>query len=289
MRTYLDCYSCFLRHGLEAARIAGLNEENQKKVLNEIMEVLQKMPVDAKPPQLAQIIHRRIRELSGNPDPYWSIKEQQNLFMLSLEKDLCREVYASDEPLLEAVKLAGACNSIDMGPVRKWRSREELLRQIYNPGLDRLELDELKDSLRVAKKLLYVTDNAGEIVCDKVLLGLLMEHYGLECTVAVRSGPILNDATVEDTEKVGMNKVAKIITTGCDAPGAVLPACTQDFLDNFESSDLVIAKGQGNYEALEGCEKEELFFLLQVKCGVVARDLGVEEGKITLRENRPHG
>ncbi|RLB37386.1 MAG: hypothetical protein DRH12_14425 [Deltaproteobacteria bacterium] len=287
MRTYLDCYSCFLRHGLEASRIAGLSEAQQKRVLDEIMRVLQDMRAEATPPELAQVIHKRIREMTGGGDPYKQVKEEQNRLMLSIEESLKREVEEAPRPLVAALKLAGACNAIDMGPTRTWKTSEELIYQLRHPNLDHFEERELLECLTGARNLLYVADNAGEIVGDKILLSAIRrEMPSVEITIAVRGGPILNDATMEDAIKVGIDKLGRIITTGSDAPGAILSSCSKEFTQCFQEADVVIAKGQGNYEALEGCEKEDLFFLLQVKCAVVARDLDAGKGKITLRKNR---
>ena len=287
MKTYLDCYPCFLRHGLEASRIAGLSEAQQKRVLDEVMRVLQETQAEATPPELAQLVHRRVREMAGGVDPYKEIKKEQNRVMLSIEGDLKREVEQAPRPLVAALKLAGACNAIDMGPTRTWKSPQELIYQLRHPGVDHFEERRLLDCLTRASSLLYVADNAGEIVGDKILLSIIKrEMPSVEVIVAVRGGPILNDATMEDAIEVGIDKLGRIITTGSDAPGAILSACSKEFNEWFEKADLVIAKGQGNYEALEGCHKEGLFFLLQVKCPVLARDLEAQEGKITLRKNR---
>jgi len=249
------------------------------------MRVLQGMRPEATPPELAQVIHRHIREMTGGVDPYKEIKEEQNRLMLSIEESLRREVEEAPRPLVAALKLAGACNAIDMGPTRTWKTPEELVYQLRHPSLDHFEERQLLDCLTKAGNLLYVADNAGEIVGDKILLSILKREMPIDVTIAVRGTPILNDATVEDAIKTGIDRIGSVITTGSDAPGAILSGCSQDFIENFKAADLVIAKGQGNYEALEGCEKDELFFLLQVKCDVVARDLGTSKGKIMLRKN----
>ena len=286
MKTYLECYACFLRHGLEAARIAGLDEIQQKQVLNGIMEILKAMDLAATPPQIAQIIHKRIRDLSGNTDPYKEMKEEQNRCLLEMEGDLQRHISDSVNPLLGAIKLAGACNAIDMGPTRNWDRVEDLFNQLLSPRLGRFQVEDFLDSVSRADTLLYLVDNAGEIVCDKILLTFLRREVDADITLAVRGGPILNDATLEDAYTVGIDSLARVITTGSDAPGAILTGCSKEFLDVFEKADLVLAKGQGNYEALEGVKKENIFFLLQVKCPVVARDLKAEVGEIVLMKNR---
>ena len=133
---------------------------------------------------------------------------------------------------------------------------------------------------------LYVLDNASEIVCDKILLSFLRRETDGDTTLAAQGGPILNDATLEDAHTVGIDSLARVITTGSDAPGAILTGSSKEFLDVFEKADLVLAKGQGNYEALEGVRKGSIFFLLQVKCPLVARDLKVEVAEIVLMKNR---
>ena len=286
MKTYLDCYACFLRHGLEAARIAGLDERGQKKVLDMVMRMLQEMDLGATPPELAGALHRRIRELSGLEDPYKDTKTEQNAALLRMYSVLESHIKSSSDPLAEAVKIAGACNAIDMGPTRKWDRVEDLLNELLHPRLGEFDLGDLLDTLSNSNNMLYVGDNAGEIVGDKLFISILKETYDINVTFAVREGPILNDATIEDAELVGIPQVAELITTGSDAPGALLSKCSDEFRQKFQDADLIIAKGQGNYEALDQADRSKVFFLLQVKCQVVARDLNAEIGEVVLKKNR---
>ncbi len=287
MRTYLDCYACFLRHGLEAARIAGLDEKGQKEVLDMVLGLLQGMKLEATPPEIAGILHRKIRELSGLTDPYKDTKAEQNSALLRMLPVLESQVKSSPDPVIEAVKIAGACNAIDMGPTRNWDRVEDLLNELLHPRLGEFDLGALMECFSKFSSILYVGDNAGEIVGDKLLVSMLRERFDLDVTFAVRGAPILNDATTEDAEEVGIQDVARVITTGSDCPGAILSQCSDDFREVFENVEFVIAKGQGNYEALDGTEREDIFFLLQVKCPVVARDLSAEVGEVVLRKNRP--
>jgi len=282
MKTYLDCYSCFIRQTLEAMRIAGQNEAVQKKALNEVMEHLKKIDLTASPPRQAQVIHRRIRELTGLKDPYANIKLEHNTELLRLEPTLMKHVMDSPDPLEEALKLAGACNAIDMGPNRSWTRAEELFDQLINPSLGRFDLDHFKERLSGAKTMLYLGDNAGEIVGDKILLTVLKKRTDMDITFVVRGAPILNDATLEDVKMVGIDQMAEIITTGSDCPGVILSDCPRELDVAFDQTDLILSKGQGNYETLNQ-EKKDIFFLLQVKCSLVARDLESEVGKIILQ------
>ncbi|RLB16060.1 MAG: hypothetical protein DRG63_05860 [Deltaproteobacteria bacterium] len=207
MKTYLECYACFLRHGLEASRIAGLDEAEQKQVLNGIMEILKAMDLTATPPQIAQVIHKRIRELSRSSDPYKEMKQEQNRCLLQMEGDLQRHISGSANPLLEAIKLAGACNAIDMGPTRNWDRVEDLFNQLLSPRLGTFQAEDFVESVSQANTLLYVADNAGEIVGDKILLSLLRREMKADIILAVRGGPILNDATLEDALAVGIARL----------------------------------------------------------------------------------
>ncbi len=122
--------------------------------------------------------------------------------------------------------------------------------------------------------MLIIGDNAGETIFDKVLIEELLN---LEIIYAVRSGPIINDATIEDVELAGLNRQVRLISTGCDAPGVIRTECSQEFLKIFDEADIVISKGQGNYETLSE-EEREIFFLLKVKCPVIAKHIGVDSG-----------
>ena len=287
MKTYLECYPCFLRHALEASKIAGLDEERQKKILNSTMDVLKSIALNASPPQIAKLIHRKIRELSGLKDPYRSIKDRQNSGMLKIEGRLKRHIMEGTMPIIEALKLAGSCNAIDMGPSRNWEEVDELLSELFSPDIGRFEYERFLERLKQTKRLLYIADNAGEIVGDKLMIYTLKEYKkDLEVVVAVRDKAVLNDATLQDAKDVGLDEVAdSLITTGSDAPGAILSECSEEFLDTFKRADLIISKGQGNYEALDKEKREGLFFLLQIKCKVVSKDLQEPIGKIVLQES----
>ena len=281
MKTYLDCYACFIRQALEATRIANQEETVQKKVLNEVMERLKIMDLSVSPPRQAQVIHRLIRKVTGLKDPYADIKKEHNMELLRLEPMLLEHIQKSPDRLQEAMKVAGACNAIDMGPNRVWKRAEELVDQIKNPTLGPFDVDGFKQQLYNSKTMLYIADNAGEIVGDKILLSVLTEQPKPDILFAVRGAPVLNDATLEDAEQVGIDRMARVITTGADCPGIILSECSREFREAFERVDLILAKGQGNYETLNQAG-QNIFFLLQVKCALVARDIHSSVGQIIL-------
>lgn len=281
MKTYLDCYACFIRQALEATRMANQEETVQKKVLNEVMERLKIMDLSVSPPRQAQVIHRLIRKVTGLKDPYADIKKEHNTELLRLEPTLLEHIQKSPDRLQEAMKVAGACNAIDMGPNRAWKRAEELVDQIKNPTLGPFDVDGFKQQLYNSKTMLYIADNAGEIVGDKILLSVLTEQPKPDILFAVRGAPVLNDATLEDAEQVGIDRMARVITTGADCPGIILSECSREFREAFERVDLILAKGQGNYETLNQAG-QNIFFLLQVKCALVARDIHSSVGQIIL-------
>ena len=138
-----------------------------------------------------------------------------------------------------------------------------------------------KNAVIEAEKILYLADNAGEIVFDH----LLIEQLPIEkITVVVKGSPVINDATIDDANVVGLGRIVEVIDNGSDGPGTILETCSQNFRDRFEGADLIIAKGQGNYETLSDIDKN-IFFLLKAKCPVIARDLGCQVGKMILRKS----
>jgi uncharacterized protein with ATP-grasp and redox domains len=270
MKTNLDCIPCFIRQGLEAARMVTEDITIQEKVIREIMGHLVKIEFTGSPPVISKHIHKIIRQVTNSVDPYKEIKQHQNDFALKLYPQLKNILAGSEDRLLTAIQLAIAGNVIDYGTMLRL-DVESTMNKVLNTPLDAEVYNKFRISLSNAKTILYIGDNAGEIVFDKLLVEELLE-LGKQVTYAVRSGPIINDVTIEDAEYVGLDKFAEIITTGTQSPGVVLEACSNEFNRKFNASDLIISKGQGNYEGLP--IKPNLFKLLMVKCELVAMDIG---------------
>jgi hypothetical protein len=186
----------------------------------------------------------------------------------------------ANDPLDAAVRLSIAGNIIDLGPNLKydlWDVVERTLIQAFAVD-DRAAF---REALARAKRVLYLADNAGETVFDRVLI----ETLHVPVSYAVKGGPILNDATLEDALAAGVDSAARIVSTGSDAPGTVLRRCSQEFQQLYHEADLVIAKGQANYETLSA-DGARTFFLLQAKCSVLARDADVPVGSIILKQGQ---
>ena len=278
MKTYLDCYPCFLRQALNASRRAGATEAQQQQILHLTMQELAALPADTTPPRMAFNIHRQVCAQTQSSDPYRADKEQATRQALDLYPALKERVAASSNPLETAVRIAIAGNIIDLGVAESYDLQANLER-VLTRELAINGLDALREALQQNPSILYLADNAGETVFDRVLI----ETLARPVTYVVKAAPIINDATLEDAVAAGIHRIAKIIDNGTHAPGTLLDQCSEEFLERFQQAELVIAKGQANYESLS-LEPAPVFFLLQAKCSVIARDLGVATGDIILKQ-----
>lgn len=280
MRTYFDCVPCFVRQVLDSMRMITDDERLHEKVLREALQMASEMDLSQSPPAMAQKIHRFIREITGVDDPYLEVKSRFNTLALQLYPKLKRRVEASIDPVETAVRLAIAGNIIDFGvnsDVESSQVERTIVESMTDP-LDIKSLEVFKDVISQAEDILYLGDNAGEIVFDR----LLIEQLPFEkITFVVKGGPILNDAVIEDAQVVGLTDMVDVIDNGSDAPGTILESCSETFRRRFDESDLVIAKGQGNYETLSDVDKN-IFFLVRPKCNVLARHLSCEIGSLVL-------
>jgi len=283
MRIFLDCIPCFVRQALDSARLATDDEQIHEQVVREVLRLAADLDMSQSPPAIGQQIHRLIRKLVGHNDPYHKIKRQFNNLALRLYSGLRKQVVSSDDRLETAVRLAIAGNIIDFGVKTSLTASDlkETIAQSLNCHFDNNQIQELKDAVITAEKILYLADNAGEIVFDR----LLIEQLPIEkITVVVKGKPVINDATMEDADLAGLTRVVEVIDNGSDGPGTILETCSQSFRNRFENADLIIAKGQGNYETISDIDKN-IFFILKAKCPVIARDIGCEVGEMILQKS----
>ena len=285
MRTYLDCYHCFLRQALDAARLAEADEGQQKVVLDRVLDLLKRIEPSSLPPEIGDQVHRIVRQEVGNGDPYRAVKQASTRQALKLYPRMKALLAEADDPLEMAVRLSIAGNIMDAGPNREynlWATVKRVLAQSF--AVD--DEDTFRKALSRVDRALYLADNAGETVFDRVLI----ETLDVPVVYAVKGGPTLNDATREDAVAAGVDQVAEVVSNGADAPGTILDrargrACSEEFLQLYDEAKLVIAKGQANYETLSA-EGSKVFFLLQTKCPIIARDVGVPVGSIVLKQGR---
>jgi damage-control phosphatase, subfamily I len=282
MERFQECIRCIERQIESAAALATSNPSIRKSVVEGALEVLKSCDATKPPPYTGERVHRAIRAISGNTDPYKLVKQKYNELALSRIDEFRNIVAESRDPFRTAVLMAIAGNRIDLAIGESFDLEDTIGHVIKAPlGIDRVE--DLRARLSRTQKLLFIADNAGETVFDRVLIEQLPS--GIEVSYAVRGGPILNDALIEDALFAGLDTVATVISTGSNAPGAILEECNKGFVDIFEQADLVISKGMGNFESLTGRTKRDVFYLLLVKCDLVARHLNCPKGSAAvLRE-----
>jgi len=288
MRVYLDCLPCFMRQALDAARMGTDDRAMQREVLDRVAGFLPTVAFDSTPIDIGQMVHRVVREVTGIADPYAQVKKESNDLGLKLYSRLKQQVRRSEDPLLTALKIAGAGNIIDFGPKLAMDANGSI-EQIVNDSftralqepLDSAQYLAFKEELAVADEILYLGDNTGEIVCDKILIEELIRR-GKSVIFVVRGAPTINDVTLTDARYVGLDRVATVMTNGSDAPGTRLVDCSPEFMEAFKSAQLIISKGQGNFEGLSDV-LAPIFFLLKVKCPVIARETEAEIGTVVLR------
>jgi len=281
VRTYLDCVPCFVRQAIDSARRVTNEPRVHEQLLRETLSVASRLTFDDSPPAMGQIIHRRLRELIGQKDPYRLAKQEANATALQLYPELKQKVARSDDPFTTAVKLAIAGNVIDLG-VKSHLTQAEIhtaIEEALESDLEVDAVDALRQAIEAANDILYLADNAGEIVLDRILI----EQMPLaKVTLVVKASPIINDATREDAEAAGLANLVPVIDNGTDIPGTILDQCCPAFQERFAQADLIIAKGQGNYETLNE-SRRPIFFLLKAKCPVIAQDLGCQLGQMVIR------
>ncbi len=291
MKTYLECIPCFFRQALDAAKMANADEATQKKILEELSKLIPKISLTASPPEIGRDIYRLVREISGERDPFRKIKEDSNKLALALYPELKKKVNDSPDPLLTAVELAIAGNVIDYG-VKNALNIEKEIKEIFAEDAEIIKKEskiifdyqEFRKASSDAEEMLYLADNAGEVVFDKILIEELLREKRRQIIYVVKDSPVINDALIDDAIACGIDKFAQIMSSGSDAPGTVLKFCSPEFLKVYENSQMVISKGQGNFEALSD-EDKPIFFLFKVKCPVIGRDIKGNLGDVVLKSN----
>jgi uncharacterized protein with ATP-grasp and redox domains len=249
--------------------MAGADKTRQEVVMSAVRRELSVFDWTRPPPELAHRIHQIIKRETNSDDPYREAKRHSTHEALALYPELKRIVANADDPLSAALRLSVAGNIIDFGTARTYDLKNAIERSVSEPFAIN-SLESFRQALSTRPNVLFLGDNAGETVFDRVLIETLV----CPVTYVVKAAPILNDATLEDALAAGLNDVSTVVDNGSSALGTVLGLCSPDFLRHFSSADLIIAKGQANYETLSYI-KRPIYFLLQAKCPVVARHLGV--------------
>lgn len=276
MKSYAECIPCFVRQALDAARQVNTDDAQTHRTLRRILREAADFPFELPPPAMARTIHRIIREETGCADPYAAIKADSTRLAFRLVEEARETIAAAIDPFKMAVRFAIAGNIMDFALASNWNRLDlgNFIEQTRLHPLDDPAVDQLRQAVQQAETILYLGDNTGETVFDRLLIE---QMPGKTVRYAVKGAPVINDATLEDALDAGLDEVAELVENGHDAPGTLLEHCSADFRRLFDEADLVIAKGQANYESLSQADRP-LFFLTQIKCAVLARDLAAPVG-----------
>lgn len=290
MKTDLSCIPCILRQTIDTVNLAVSDEELRKQTVSAVLHYLQDIDYQIAPPALGKRVFEILHEITGNPDPYFEIKQKYNAMALALYDDLKRLVFQNPEAVQTAAKLAVAGNTIDFGTPNREFNLEQLLENIYRTNFSINHFEQFILDLKRAKKILYLADNAGEIVFDRLFIEILKRYYpelGLEFTVVVRGAPIINDATLDDARMVGLDRIAHVIHNGDNAPATILSDVSAEMRRQYEDADIIISKGMGNYETLDE-ETRLIYYLLRVKCPLTAKNINAPEGSMVFKRNKDY-
>lgn len=274
MKAQPACIPCYYRQALSSAEFVTKDKKLQVALLNELAKLVPTLDPDASPAHNSTIVLKEVNKFLGISDPYKEEKRKYNKIALKMLPRLREIVCSSPARLITSARVAVVGNVIDLG-IKTDINIDETLRRVLEKGFTIDHTDKLREFIIRKPRVLYLVDNSGEIVFDRVFIEELIRE-GADVTVGVKSGPILNDCTMEDAVQVGLTQITKVVETGSDWVGTDLTTCSDEFLKIFYESDLIISKGQGNFETLDRTAKK-VFFILKAKCDSVAEEFGVRK------------
>lgn len=274
------CLPCVVNQVIKVANITGIDKKEE--LLREVFTYLSKMDFQVTTPEIIGKIFGMIKKYTNNQDPYKETRNYYNTLFLKLLPEFERKIEQSENSFQLAMQYAIVGNIIDFNPIHN-----ALLEDIFDcfEKMEEFELaiddsEKLTGDILNAKILLYLGDNCGEICMDKIFLKKIKElNPNVKLLFGVRGKPVVNDSIAEDAFTVGIDEYAEVIDNGDDSLGTVLSRTSPEFKEAYRKADLVIAKGQANYECLSE-ENKNIYFLLMTKCDVIASDIGVEENKM---------
>ena len=282
MKAALECIPCFVRQSVEAVEMSVIDDAGKERLLRQLLREISEADWNVMPVVISQRLQRLVRAETGQADPYRALKDQMNRMALDLLPALAETARRHPDSREAVVRLAIAGNLLDAG------SKSRIALEDLSGHLDAVwdrplvgSVAELFKAADAARSILYLADNAGEIVFDRLLIEALPTG---KITVAVRGFPVINDATLEDARTAGISELVPVISNGSDAPGTLLEECSEEFRHRFNQVDLIISKGQGNYETLSSSSRS-VFFLLTVKCPLIGANIGAPVGALVVKRN----
>ena len=281
METQPECMLCFLKQALLTAQKVTDDPDRIFQIVQEVSRLLPDFSQQMTPAEVATLVNHATIERLGVADPFRIEKERYNSLALQVYPYLKEYVNQATDPLAAAIRVAALGNALDLS-VLEQIDFDNLMTSLPDARLAIDHVDHFRQDVSTAYSILYLGDNAGEIVFDRILVEALPEAI---VTFAVKSGPVVNDVTYKDATQSGMDQVTRIIETGVNYAGVPLQLCSNEFRANFASADVIISKGQANFETLSRVDAN-IYFLLKTKCGCVARELGVQQGDLLLKAKR---
>jgi len=279
MKASMDCYVCLMGQAITAARQVQADEPTRFRIVNRVLKELVDFNPEKTPAVIADFAHRFTRQETGVADPFREAKQRATHEALALYPHLKQLVKDAADPFETALRLAIAGNILDLALLKNIDLEENIDQALREP----LAIDHtagLRQAIEQAEWVLYLADNAGETVFDRLLIEQIAPK---PVKYVVKGGPASNDATMQDAVEAGLDQVAEIVTTGYDSVGIMLDHSSPEFLNLFQTAPVIILKGMGNFESLNLTD-ERMFFLLQAKCDAIASFLKVaKKGNVVLQ------
>ena len=275
MKISYECGPCFLRQAREALDLSCDDDLLKIEIMNDIFDFLSdNFTRNTNSNKTGSIIHGMIKSKTGCEDPYYNEKIKGNEIALSYLDDV-KKILKENDTLESYVKIAIIGNILDFGAFTLDDDIDAIINESLKKDLAVKDIDEFENSLKKHDKVLYLVDNTGEIVFDKLLMGKIKE-YGIDITIAVKSEPILNDACMKEAIEAGLDEFGGIVEIGAGTVGYVDSEISDEFREIFNSHEFIISKGMGNYEGLTETDlsNKDIYFLLCAKCNTIARDIG---------------
>ena len=276
MKISYECGPCFLRQAKEALDLSTDDEILKMEIMEEIFKYLSNnFTLGTNSNSTGSTMHALIKQRTGCADPYYKEKIESNNIALKYLDDV-KKILDEDDSLENHVKIAIIGNILDFGAFTLDDDIESVIKDSLKKELAVKDIEEFENSLKIHDKVLYLVDNTGEIVFDKLLLSKINE-YDLDITIAVKSEPILNDACMEEALDAGLDEFGEIVEIGAGTVGYVDSKISDEFRQIFDSHKFIISKGMGNYEGLTEIDlsDKDIYFLLCAKCNTISRDIGV--------------
>lgn len=272
------CFFCAVRSFEKLLEKENIPIAAKNNFIIDMIELYSKHHDKLSAPEFSRDLHHILKSYTGNHDPYRSEKLLSNKLALEMAQGMQEMIDRSDDPFMVALRLAIAGNVIDFAANHSFDLKRTIEKSLTS-GFAIDHSEQLKSAVMNADTILYLGDNAGEIVFDKLFIKAMLHN---NVTYAVRGMPVINDVTVEDAEFTGMKEVAEVISNGYDAPSTIIGKSSDEFRKRFNDADLIIAKGQGNLEGLYDLNDKRIFFLLLVKCDVISDFLRIEKNSFVV-------